>query len=121
MATPASPGSRPAAHRRVLARNLRKPADQAGRRGRCADLRDLFDRRDADPSVQVVVFDSANPDFHMAHIDLVRHGEVSGEPGPTGLTRHATRPGGTVGDANTAPGPAPGAVGGHSPGRMVLG
>jgi enoyl-CoA hydratase/carnithine racemase len=36
--------------------------------------------------VQVVVFDSANPDFYMAHIDLVRRYEVSQEPGPTGLS-----------------------------------
>ena len=35
--------------------------------------------------MQVVVFDSANPDFYMAHIDLVRRGQVSQESGPTGL------------------------------------
>jgi hypothetical protein len=50
-----------------------------------AGLKDLVDRLDADPHVQVVVFDSANPDFYMAHIDLVRRYEVSQEPGPTGL------------------------------------
>jgi enoyl-CoA hydratase/carnithine racemase len=50
-----------------------------------AALKDLVDRLDADPLVQVVVFDSANPDFYMAHIDLVRRYEVGQEPGPTGL------------------------------------
>ncbi len=50
-----------------------------------AGLKDLVDRLDADQQVQVVVFDSANPDFYMAHIDLVRRGQVSQEPGPTGL------------------------------------
>jgi enoyl-CoA hydratase/carnithine racemase len=50
-----------------------------------AGLRDLVDRLESDPRVQVVVFDSANPDFFMAHIDLVRRGEVSDKPGPTGL------------------------------------
>jgi enoyl-CoA hydratase/carnithine racemase len=50
-----------------------------------AGLRDLVDRLESDPGVQVVVFDSANPDFFMAHIDLVRRGEVSDKPGPTGL------------------------------------
>src|SRR5271169_2439611 len=50
-----------------------------------AGLKDLVDRLDADPLVQVVVFDSANPDFYMAHIDLVRRYEVGQEPGPTGL------------------------------------
>jgi len=50
-----------------------------------AGLKDLVDRLDADSHVQVVVFDSANPDFYMAHIDLVRRYEVSQEPGPTGL------------------------------------
>ncbi len=29
------------------------------------------------PEVQVVVFDSANPDFYMAHIDLVRRGQAA--------------------------------------------
>jgi enoyl-CoA hydratase/carnithine racemase len=45
----------------------------------------LVDRLESDAQVQVVVFDSANPDFYMAHINLVRRYEVSQEPGPTGL------------------------------------
>jgi enoyl-CoA hydratase/carnithine racemase len=50
-----------------------------------AGLTALVDRLESDAEVQVVVFDSANPDFYMAHINLVRRYEVSQEPGPTGL------------------------------------
>lgn len=35
--------------------------------------------------IKVVVFDSADPDFFMAHIDLTRVGEGADKPGPTGL------------------------------------
>src|SRR5438876_11692679 len=38
-------------------------------------LQDLLARMDASPSLRVVVFESANPDFYLAHFDL---------PGQTG-------------------------------------
>jgi enoyl-CoA hydratase/carnithine racemase len=38
-----------------------------------------------DPHVQVVVFDSAVPDFFMAHLDVARAPEFNVTPGPTGL------------------------------------
>ena len=33
-------------------------------------LQDLLARMDASPSLRVVVFESANPDFYLAHSDL---------------------------------------------------
>ncbi len=33
-------------------------------------LQDLLARMDASPSLRVVVFESANPDFYLAHFDL---------------------------------------------------
>lgn len=47
-------------------------------------LRDLVDRLEADEHVKVVVFDSADPDFFIAHVDLLRVGEEIAT-GPTGL------------------------------------
>jgi len=35
-----------------------------------AGLQDLLARMDASPSLRVVVFESANPDFYLAHFDL---------------------------------------------------
>src|SRR6266566_5148738 len=35
------------------------------------DLQDLLARMDADPSLRVVVFESANPEFYLAHFDLI--------------------------------------------------
>ena len=34
------------------------------------DLQNLLARMDASPSLRVVVFESANPDFYLAHFDL---------------------------------------------------
>ena len=34
------------------------------------NLQDLLVRMDTDPSLRVVVFESANPDFYLAHFDL---------------------------------------------------
>jgi enoyl-CoA hydratase/carnithine racemase len=49
-----------------------------------AGLRQLVDRLEEDPEVKVVVFDSADPEYFMAHIDLLRVDEPQA-PGPTGL------------------------------------
>lgn len=47
-------------------------------------LRALMDTLEADPAVKVVVFDSADEDYFIAHFDVARGGELPG-PGPTGL------------------------------------
>jgi enoyl-CoA hydratase/carnithine racemase len=47
-------------------------------------LRELMDTLEADPAVKVVVFDSADAEFFIAHFDVARGGELPG-PGPTGL------------------------------------
>lgn len=49
-------------------------------------LQTLIDELENDMSVQVVVFDSAVPDYFMAHVDLARVAELSTAPGPTGLS-----------------------------------
>jgi len=52
------------------------------------DLQDLLARMDANPSLRVVVFESANPEFYLAHFDLI---DTSGNlglittAGPSGL------------------------------------
>jgi len=47
----------------------------------------ILDQIEADPNVKVVVFDSAVPDFFMAHYDLLKPLEdsTSMKPGPTGM------------------------------------
>src|SRR5712672_2140428 len=51
-------------------------------------LQDLLSRMDASPSLRVVVFESANPEFYLAHFDLA---DISGSlgliktAGPSGL------------------------------------
>ena len=47
-------------------------------------LRELMDALEADPAVKIVVFDSADAEFFIAHFDVARGGELPG-PGPTGL------------------------------------
>ncbi|SCG74849.1 enoyl-CoA hydratase/isomerase family protein [Micromonospora inositola] len=51
------------------------------------ELADLVDKIESDPDLKVVVFDSANPDFYLAHYDT--EGDpaktVSMGPGPTGM------------------------------------
>ncbi len=47
-------------------------------------LRELMDTLEADPAVKVVVFDSADEEYFIAHFDVARGGELPG-PGPTGL------------------------------------
>src|ERR1700749_1330869 len=51
-------------------------------------LQDLVRRMDADPSLRVVVFESANPDFYLAHFevkDTARTLTLLQTVGPTGL------------------------------------
>ncbi|MFY9873434.1 MAG: enoyl-CoA hydratase/isomerase family protein [Candidatus Nitrosopolaris sp.] len=50
------------------------------------ELRDLINQLEAANELKVVVFDSANPDFYIAHVDILREGETAmREVGPTGL------------------------------------
>jgi enoyl-CoA hydratase/carnithine racemase len=48
-------------------------------------LQDMTTRLETDDEVKVVVFDSADSEFFMAHLDLLRTDEGDGAPGPTGL------------------------------------
>src|SRR6476659_2154206 len=49
-------------------------------------LQDLLARMDASPNLRVVVFDSANPDFYLAHFDLTgKLGNIMTAVGPSGL------------------------------------
>jgi enoyl-CoA hydratase/carnithine racemase len=50
-------------------------------------LVEILDQIEADPNVKVVVFDSAVPDYFMAHYDLLKPLEDSTgmKPGPTGM------------------------------------
>lgn len=49
------------------------------------ELVSLVDDLERDGQVNVVVFDSAVPDYFMAHLDVARADEFSRRPGPTGL------------------------------------
>lgn len=51
-----------------------------------AGLQALVEQLEHDDDVKVVVFDSADPDFFIAHLDLTRAADLSLEPGPTGLS-----------------------------------
>src|ERR1700719_1140091 len=48
------------------------------------ELGTLITDLEADPSVKVVVFQSANPDFFVAHLDV---GKAAAQPGVLGLWR----------------------------------
>ncbi|HYR89943.1 MAG TPA: enoyl-CoA hydratase/isomerase family protein [Terriglobia bacterium] len=49
-------------------------------------LQDLLTRMDASPSLRVAVFESANPDFYLAHFDLTgKIGNILTAVGPSGL------------------------------------
>lgn len=49
-------------------------------------LQDLLARMDVNPSLRVVVFESANQDFYLSHFDLTgRLGNVMSAVGPSGL------------------------------------
>jgi enoyl-CoA hydratase/carnithine racemase len=41
---------------------------------------------ESDNEVKVVVFDSANPDYFISHLDLLRSGKIDLSPGPTGIS-----------------------------------
>jgi hypothetical protein len=47
---------------------------------------DLLARMDTNPSLRVVVFESANPEFYVAHFDLTgKIGNIMTAVGPSGL------------------------------------
>src|SRR6185436_1532093 len=49
-------------------------------------LQDLLARMDANPTLRVVVFESANPEFYLAHFDLTgKTGNITTAVGPSGL------------------------------------
>src|SRR5256884_1704018 len=49
-------------------------------------LQDLLARMDSTPSLRVVVFESANPEFYLAHFDLTgKTGNITTAIGPSGL------------------------------------
>src|SRR6266699_418052 len=49
-------------------------------------LQDLLVRMEASPSLRVVVFESANPEFYLAHFDLTgKTGNITTAVGPSGL------------------------------------
>ena len=49
-------------------------------------LQDLLAQMDVSPSLRVVVFESANPDFYLAHFDLTgKTGNITTAAGPSGL------------------------------------
>src|SRR6201987_2582034 len=49
-------------------------------------LQDLLARMDVSPSLRVVVFESANPEFYLAHFDLTGEtGNITTAVGPSGL------------------------------------
>jgi len=48
-------------------------------------LQDVLARMDASPSLRVVVFESANPEFYLAHFDLTgKTGNITTSVGPSG-------------------------------------
>lgn len=51
-----------------------------------AELSDLVTQIEADEALKVVVFDSADPDFFMAHFDVSRANQVPNRKGPTGYS-----------------------------------
>src|SRR6201988_2836335 len=49
-------------------------------------LQDLLARMHASPSLRVVVFESANPEFYLSHFDLTgKTGNITTTVGPSGL------------------------------------
>jgi enoyl-CoA hydratase/carnithine racemase len=51
-----------------------------------AELRLLVDRMETDPELRVVIFDSADPDYFISHLDVKRLTEVPDRPGAAGLS-----------------------------------
>ncbi len=50
------------------------------------ELQGLVGQIEADPDLRVAVFDSADPDFFVAHFDVSRAAEMPAAPGPTGYS-----------------------------------
>jgi enoyl-CoA hydratase/carnithine racemase len=50
------------------------------------ELQELLTQMETDEALKVVVFDSADPDFFIAHYDMSRAKDASREPGPSGYT-----------------------------------
>lgn len=51
-------------------------------------LQHLLARMDASPNLRVVVFESANPEFYLAHFDLTgKTGNITTAVGPSGRWR----------------------------------
>src|ERR1700680_3994018 len=49
-------------------------------------LQDLLARMDASPNLRVLVFESANPEFYLAHFDLTgKTGNITTAVGPSGF------------------------------------
>ena len=55
------------------------------------DLQDLLARMDANPSLRVVVFESANPEFYLAHFDLTDTSGILGLIKTASLPSSASR------------------------------
>src|SRR5215831_20491884 len=49
------------------------------------ELRELINQMETSKELRVIVFDSADPDFYIAHMDIIRAGEFPSDVGPTGL------------------------------------
>jgi enoyl-CoA hydratase/carnithine racemase len=49
-------------------------------------LQALLGNLERDDAVKVVVFDSADPEYFISHLDLVQSGDLDLTPGPTGLS-----------------------------------
>lgn len=52
--------------------------------GTITELQVLVSEIETDPSVKVLVFQTADPDFFIAHFDTSKAGETPSSPGPTG-------------------------------------
>jgi enoyl-CoA hydratase/carnithine racemase len=52
----------------------------------CDELRFLIDNLEKDEKVKVVVFDSADPEYFISHLDVLRAADMDLSPGPTGLS-----------------------------------
>ncbi|KIH83433.1 enoyl-CoA hydratase/isomerase family protein [Pseudomonas batumici] len=50
------------------------------------ELQELLSQFETDPELKVVVFDSADPEFFIAHFDINKTAEMSRTPGPTGYS-----------------------------------
>ena len=52
----------------------------------CDELRTLIDNLENNEEVKVVVFDNADPEYFISHLDVIRASEMDLSPGPTGLS-----------------------------------